>query len=171
MRNLFILLSALVLASCASLSEEECKTGNWDEIGFRDGTNGRTSAYIQEHAKACEKSGVAPIQSVWEAGRQRGLPAYCVPSKAYSEGRAGRPVSAVCPAGQMEELRAANDTGQQYRRYTNDLNAAKARLSEVEQQLLFEDSFALRFHLFRESRTLEQNIRLLEDKRRQFETF
>lgn len=170
MRPLVSAALLLALASCASLSKEECLNGNWDEIGFRDGTNGRTSAYIQEHAKACAESGVVPNQSVWEQGRLRGLPAYCVPSKAYSEGRAGRSLRAVCPAEQIPALRAANKKGLEYRRYDRDLRAAEARLDEINRHMIFEQNADVRFSLFREAHTLRQNIRLLEQQRRRFET-
>ena len=77
-------LAAIALvASCATLSEEECLEGNWREIGQRDGQAGRTASFIAEHAKACEKAGVVPNPSLWEQGRQAGLPAYCTPSKVY----------------------------------------------------------------------------------------
>lgn len=72
MRVVLILLLSFTVSGCATLSKEECLTGNWEEIGFRDGTNGRTSDYLQSHAKACEKSDVRPVQSLWEKGRQRG---------------------------------------------------------------------------------------------------
>lgn len=61
MRAPFIISLLLSLSACATISKEEFLNDNWEEIGFRDGTNGRTSGYLQKHAKACSKTGVSPV--------------------------------------------------------------------------------------------------------------
>ncbi len=165
MRAGFSVILLLALTGCASLSKEECLSGNWEEIGFRDGTNGRTSDYLQSHIKACEKAGVRPVQSLWEKGRIRGLPAYCVPEKAYSEGREGRSLSAVCPAAQVPALRAAHAKGQEYREYTNEIGSIRYRIDEIGRSLIVEKNPAVRAALVQESRALQANISLLELQR------
>lgn len=155
----------LALAGCATLSKEECLNGNWEEIGFRDGTNGKASSFIQSHAKACEKAGVRPVQSLWEKGRQRGLPAYCVPSKAYSEGRSGRSLNAVCPAAQLPALRAANASGLEYYEYTSEMNEIQYRLNEIDRQLVAEKNPTLRAALVQEGRSLRDRSSLLQLRR------
>lgn len=165
MRKPFAVLITLSLVGCASLSKEECLGGNWEEIGFRDGTNGRTSDYILSHAKACEKTGVVPVQSVWEQGRQRGLPAYCVPQKAYSEGRSGRSLNAVCPAAQMPSLRAANAKGQEYYEYSEEIDSKHSRINQIEQALIAEKKPGTRAALVHEARSLRDQISLLELRR------
>ena len=42
MRYLFLMIPFLALAACASLSESECKGGDWYAIGVEDGANGRS---------------------------------------------------------------------------------------------------------------------------------
>lgn len=153
---------AFALAGCASLSKDECLSGNWDEIGFRDGTNGKTSAFLQRHVKACEKTGVVPVQSVWEQGRQRGLPAYCVPSKAYSEGRNGRALSAVCPAAQIPALQAAHSVGVQYHEYTEEINELKSRIQDIGSEIIAEQDVGQRTLLVLESQSLTHQISILE---------
>ena len=165
MRVVLILLLSFTVSGCATLSKEECLTGNWEEIGFRDGTNGRTSDYLQSHAKACEKSDVRPVQSLWEKGRQRGLPAYCVPAKAYSEGKKGNELRPVCPATQTRSLRAANEKGLEYRAYNEEITQAQYRIDEIERSLIAEESSEKRALLVQERRALSRNIRLLELQR------
>ena len=165
MRALLFIGFSLALTGCATLTKEECLSGNWEEIGFRDGTNGKTSAFLQSHAKACEKTGVRPVQSLWEKGRKRGLPVYCVPSKAFSEGKSGRRVNAVCPAAKMPALQAANAKGLEYYQYTEELNALQYRIDEVDRQLVAEKDPKLRLLLVRENRALRGELRLLEMQR------
>ena len=57
---LLALLSAMILSSCAPLSEDECRAGNWQAIGQADGAEGRDLNYIDQHAEACAEYGVAP---------------------------------------------------------------------------------------------------------------
>lgn len=155
----------LGLAACATISKEECLNGNWEEIGFRDGTNGRASDYIQQHAKACSKTGVSPVQSIWEKGRQKGLPVYCVPAKAFSEGKKGNSLRPVCPAAQFASLEAANARGLEYHELSEEMNQAQYRINEIERSIVAEDSSVKRALLLQENRTLSHEIRLLELRR------
>lgn len=50
----FIISLLLSLSACATISKEECLNGYWEEIGFRDGTNGRTSDYLQKPVRKRE---------------------------------------------------------------------------------------------------------------------
>lgn len=159
-------LTALALvASCATLTEEECLQGNWREIGQRDGQAGRTASFIAEHAKACEKAGVVPNQSLWEQGRQAGLPAYCTPSKVYGEGRSGRGLSPVCPSAQLPALQLANDRGRAWYRLTNEMSSLNSEISELQSRIVKEDDRDRRARYLAEIRSLESRIRLLELRR------
>lgn len=168
MRTPIALCALLALTSCATLSKEECLSGNWNEIGFRDGTNGETSAFIQKHAKACEKSGVVPQQSVWEQGRQRGLPVYCTPTKAYEVGKNGYQMNAVCPASQAASLQAANSKGREYHKFTRQINDVRDKIRENEGRIVREQDAARRSLLIQTNRTLTQKIKLLELRRSPF---
>ena len=159
-------LAALALvASCATLSEEECLQGNWREIGQRDGQAGRTASFIAEHAKACEKAGVVPNQSLWEQGRQAGLPAYCTPAKVYSEGRSGRGLSPVCPSAQLPALQLANDRGRAWYRLTNEISSLNSEISQLQNRIVKESDESKRALYLANIRSLESRIRLLELRR------
>lgn len=169
MRLLIAFALLLTLASCASISKDECIAGNWEEIGFRDGTNGQFSSYIQSHAKACERVDVRPDPVAWERGRQRGLPAYCVPQKAYDIGRNGRSVNEVCPAKDMPRLVRANKKGKNYYDATQEIRSVRSQISENEQRLVTEENQSVRASLVREQRSLNREIRLLELRRARFD--
>lgn len=100
-----------LLYACASLSEAECRAGDWREIGREDGATGRTADFINAHAKACSEFGIRPDTAAWEQGRQEGLLAYCTPRNAYREGTRGRSLSPVCSGGDLARLTEANDRG------------------------------------------------------------
>ena len=50
--------SLLGLSGCATMSAEECATGDWHMIGFEDGSMGYTVDRLGQHRKACAKYGV-----------------------------------------------------------------------------------------------------------------
>ena len=61
MRLLAPLLATLVLlAGCASMSEDQCRRADWLERGQRDGRNGENPYRIDDHRKACGKVGIVP---------------------------------------------------------------------------------------------------------------
>ncbi len=103
-------LAALALGSCASLSEDACRRGNWTGIGLADGAAGRLESYVGRHAEACAEVGVTPDVTAWRAGRQQGLALYCTSENAYDLGRRGAGLAPVC-GGDVSALAAANRQG------------------------------------------------------------
>lgn len=84
-----VLLVAMLLAGCESLSPAECATANWRELGLQDGGRGepdRAAGYFE----SCAKANIAVDVNTYRAGRAEGLQSYCRPANALSEGLAGR---------------------------------------------------------------------------------
>ncbi len=156
----------MILVGCASVTKEECLTGNWDEIGYRDGTNGQTQDYIKQHEKSCERVDVTPNMSVWNAARLRGVPVYCVPQRAYTEGRSGNDVSPVCSADVMPALVAANDKGQRYYRLSQNIRELEDTVSDLESAQFSAKDDKSKFAIGLRIRNVESRIRRLEDQRR-----
>lgn len=90
-------LLAIVLASCQTMSKEECAVADWHIVGETDGAAGRASDYILKHAKACQRVGIVPDQSAWLAGRETGLIRYCTPQNGVRIGTEGQSYANVCP--------------------------------------------------------------------------
>ena len=136
MKHALLILFVLLLSSCATLSEDQCEGGNWGGIGLRDGQEGRSAAFITEHAKAWADYGIAPDAVAWEAGRQAGLKAYCTPRNAWEEGARGIILKDVCV--NAPALRDDNRKGLRYHRITReiaslegDIRAINARLATL----------------------------------------
>jgi len=51
---------AIVLTGCAAMSEEECRTANWNEQGVRDAMAGHSRARLEDLREACSKAKVTP---------------------------------------------------------------------------------------------------------------
>lgn len=90
------LLSVLVLAGCATLSKEQCQTGDWLSLGLADGLKGYPETRISEHQTACAEFGISVNRQLYEAGRSEGLKSYCTPNNAAEIGLAGKSYANVC---------------------------------------------------------------------------
>lgn len=95
----FLLLAvSLLLASCQTLSKDECIAADWRVIGEQDGSEGRDpQKRFGNHAKSCERANVVPDQTAWNEGYQRGLLKFCTPLRGLSHGQSGSAYHNVCP--------------------------------------------------------------------------
>ncbi len=92
-----LLAGGVLLASCATMSQEACLQGDWAGVGFKDGEAGYPQSRLDDHAKACAKIGVAPDPAPYFAARAQGLRLYCTPERGFHEGRQGNSYAGVCP--------------------------------------------------------------------------
>ena len=103
LRPAAVLLLPLLLAACASLTEKECRAGDWREIGRKDGAAGVPLTELSRHREACAEHGVAPDTAQYREGHAAGLKSYCTPAGGYLAGRRGDSYREVCPAGAGEK--------------------------------------------------------------------
>ncbi len=125
----------LLLASCATMSPEECKVADWTQIGQRDGMDGRTLSQLGDRAEDCAKVGVSVNTEAYQKGRDQGLISYCRPDNALRVGLAGGFYAGVCPP----ETHAAFQQRYEAARYVYDLrsemNALDGRIGNLERRL------------------------------------
>ncbi|WP_316013205.1 DUF2799 domain-containing protein [Roseobacter sp. HKCCA0434] len=140
MRYILSLVALTLLASCASLSEDECRLGDWRSIGFEDGSKGLQPDFVANHREACAEFGVSPDLNAYLAGRELGLREYCVPIRAYRLGREGRPISNVCPATIEPVLRDANAHGREYFRLSGEIRALEREIAELRSSAVAPDA-------------------------------
>jgi hypothetical protein len=169
--------SLVILAACASLSEEACRTGDWESIGYNDGVRGRAESYINEHREACAEYGIAPNTAVWLRGRIEGLKQYCTPDNAYTVGRRGNELNNVCPTTQLSELRLANFFGLRYYEINREIDALEDEVDEIELILvtnftgdLTPEQIQLQNFYLSQIIDLQRSIRQLEFELRKYST-
>jgi hypothetical protein len=174
-RLLPLVLPALFLQACASLSEGECRDQDWYGIGADDGYDGAPASQIDEHREACAKYGVEPDREQYEAGRRDGLVHYCTVTRGFEIGRQGSMYSGGCPAGSDREfLRGHNlgrrfyDVEQELERVNGDLRTYRSQTStpeadQTQQRGVYSRIQDLEFERSR----LEMELRHLEWERQQ----
>ncbi|WP_417501237.1 DUF2799 domain-containing protein [Marinobacter sp.] len=147
---------------CATLSEGECKTADWHEIGRKDGSKGYTRARLHKHYEACSEYNVKPQDDPYYAGRKAGLQQYCTPRKGFDEGREGNRYRSVCPAELEQEFLAAFSKGEMIHEIDMDIDAVERDISRKEQLLSDDDTSSKeRLELHGELRGLYDKLREL----------
>lgn len=86
------------LASCNSMSKDECRVADWRVIGDTDGAAGyNPQGRFADHVKSCARIGLTPDQTIWYEGFQTGVRRYCTPLGGAAAGEAGKPYNNACP--------------------------------------------------------------------------
>lgn len=93
---------AIILNGCATLSETECASGNWYQLGYQDGKFGRDSDYVLNHESACIEYGVRLNRDQYEQGRQKGLEVYCTGHNGFQQGVNGSYANQNCTVAYPE---------------------------------------------------------------------
>lgn len=138
-----LVVSVVLLTGCASLSREECLTGDWHGIGYSDGLQGRAETYLQQHQQACAEHQIKINLDNYLAGREKGLQQFCLPANAYQQGRAGKTYNYVCPKAQEQAYLDAYNKGYAYyqqnekvKKLQREINSEKRRIASLKEEIL-----------------------------------
>ncbi len=120
----------LMLGGCAttqSLTPQQCQTSNWQELGYADGSRGRSGAHFGQYTNTCANVvGATPNRILWEQGRQQGLKNYCTELNAYKRGREGYDWQPVCPLEGINKLEEAYSQGRYYYIRQRDIDSLRS---------------------------------------------
>jgi hypothetical protein len=134
-KHILIVTLVSLLTGCSTLSEKECKTADWESIGYQDGSRGYNAARISEHIDACSEYGIKPDREEYDLGRGRGLQLYCAAESGYRLGRQGGSYSGVCPIELETDFLDAYHTGQRLYDYEQDMQKVRAEMDSIDVQL------------------------------------
>ncbi len=129
------LATTLLLQSCTTITPQECKVARWDEVGLRDGLEGRALYWLDGISKDCAKAGVAVDATAYIRGRNTGLKTFCQPANAIKLGLDGQSYEGVCPAQLDTEFRRLLRIGADVRDSREYLAAEDRRRVNLERKL------------------------------------
>ena len=165
-RALAVLVCSLTVAGCASLSESECRGGDWYAIGVEDGAGGANTTRLATHRDACAKYAIEPDAEQYEAGRKDGLMHYCTVERGFETGRSGNSYSGACPAGRDVEFLRGYELGRRYYTIDGELEHIDDDLRTYQGQLSVENDDQQRQRLVSVMRQLQIDRWRLESERR-----
>jgi hypothetical protein len=166
MRRILLLLPALMIAGCATLSPDQCRHADWRQIGFADGAGGASATRINDHAKACAEVGVRPDLDAYLRGREQGLVNYCRAENGFSIGRGGSAANAAdCPESMKLAFLDHYRRGQQIHFLESDLAQRRSRIYENNDRMRRNNERIVRIREELRKRDLpdEQRKALLDD--------
>ena len=129
------LLIALTLAACATMSPQECRVANWNDVGLRDGLDGRPLALLSERTSDCAEGGVRIDQAAYLKGRDAGLRSYCRLDNAVALGLNGGSYEGVCPPQIDGEFRRRYQIGYNVYSSRAEVERIENRMQSLEQRL------------------------------------
>ena len=89
MRNVwhfFAMLLMVLLGGCASLSQSECISADWYDLGVHNALEGQKSDYVAEHFKACSEYQITPDLVEYKLGWMKGIQKFCTAQSAWRFG-------------------------------------------------------------------------------------
>lgn len=164
------LAAVLLLGGCASMSEDQCRNANWEEVGFQDGLRGRSAQRLVAYREDCGKIGVKPDEGRWRIGHLRAIPIYCSPDNAVRAGVEGWAYEGICPpeieAGFLNRYRAGRtvyEARQHVSRIDSDIRSVDSELrrSDVSAQRR-RDLERRRIYLISEQNHLRTQLMMME---------
>jgi hypothetical protein len=165
--SLWLVALMLALQGCTTLSGDACRTADWYDIGYRDGTAGRPPVKLANHPEACAEHAVTPDSDRYRAGRQAGLSQYCQPPNGFDLGGRGDSYAGVCPQAMepafLEAYRAGREIYEvelQIRRLDSILVVNESELERLGASLHQKQA-----ELARDGLSARQRARLLEELR------
>ncbi len=150
-------------ASSPTVSENQCRAGDWQTIGYRDGSNGLDSSRLLKHQEACGEFTIVPDRNLYLAGWGEGLVTFCTADNGFNQGVKGRALNAVCRGELLEPYASAHAEGRQLYVARSDvsclqqtLHNQQSRLEQIKQEMIGVTTAQLQPDL-----TAEERLRLL----------
>lgn len=173
----FLIAAAFSLSACHSISEESCVGGDWESIGFKDGSKGKKITKADKYNKRCAKFDAVVDLDSYQTGYEAGLPRYCTFENGYERGIDGSSYNKVCAGDLAQDYAPGYEQGRviyqiyqehdsmlaQYENYDSALFSVRRKLREDD------ITDKERERLNRKARRLKQEMYVLQREIRTFE--
>lgn len=152
-----IIALAFLVSSCASITQDECRAGDWETIGKRDAVEGHAPSRLEEHAKVCANFRIVPEEDAYMAGWDEGILIYCTPVNGFNVGRANSGYHGLCPAEVAGSFLEGRQVGLALGDVERRVASAQGRLDSAESDIS---------RIRREINAIERNASLTESEKR-----
>lgn len=129
----------LVLSACASLSEKQCRAGDWEHIGYRDGAQGYAFERLESHREACSEYAITPDEKAYQRGRMHGLDSFCTPAGGYRAGANGYNYAGVCPRQSEPAFLRGYDLGLHAHDLSSQMQSVGSEIQQIRERLQHRD--------------------------------
>lgn len=128
-----------LLCGCSTLSEQECRSADWYQLGAKDGQQGERANLLDEHKESCKSYGVRPDESRYLEGREAGLKEYCQLGNAFRIGTNGEEYKGTCPLEVDAAFRRNNTAALEVYNSKKKIEDVDRKLARKEHELAEKD--------------------------------
>ena len=93
----FVAVTASLSGCMPHLNKQQCQTMNWRQLGFTDGSQGKSQRNLSRDIQDCAKFQLKVNTKKYAQGWRAGTRQYCRPNTAYQLGVNGQTYNHVCP--------------------------------------------------------------------------
>lgn len=130
-----VLLLAAAISGCETMTKEECRYANWNDIGLRDGLSGQPLSLLGDRVHDCTQAGTRVDTPLYLAAREQGLRSFCRLENAVPLGLSGAGYAGVCPAQVDVEFRYRYQAGYAVHELRDKVGALDNRSDRLQRQL------------------------------------
>lgn len=174
MKNLVLLVVVAILAvSCAS-TEDICKKGNWEGLGYKEAMRGNVAqASLDSWNARCSEFSIQVDKNAFMTGHNNGKTNYCTTANAYKQGERYNSNfdAGICSSGDKYKLNTANTDGKTVNYLNKQLDELDGDYKSLQEQLkTVKTNYELneirreKTRIDRERRSIERQIKVIELK-------
>ncbi len=130
-----LLLGVAALSGCATISEDKCIAGNWQELGYRDGSYGVKRDKASKIADTCAKYGIDMDFDSYLSGFNQGLPSYCTYERGFALGENGSSYNQICSGQLAQDFAPGYDEGRAvyavYQEHKSLISSYESKLDDI----------------------------------------
>jgi hypothetical protein len=120
-----------LLASCETMSAEECAGADWGQLGYNDASrSGRDS--FGDRAQSCADKGFTADQGAYLNGFGSGMRVFCTPEGGFQFARNGGTFSGQCPSDLAEDFSYGYADGRRVHDAQAEIDSIRGAISSAE---------------------------------------
>jgi hypothetical protein len=121
------------LASCQTMSAEQCAVADWRALGYEDAAK-RGADRLGARTSDCSERGIVADVEAYQAGFQMGIREFCIPENGFAFARRGGLFEGMCPDDLDAAFRPAYADGRRVREAEQLVLTVQSRISTLENQ-------------------------------------
>ncbi len=133
------LVAISLLSGCATMSESECTSANWQDVGLQDGTAGKKASRHAHYQKECGAFGATVDTHAYDTGWESGIVLYCTRDNGYQVGASGKIYQHNCPVMTEDAFFSAYQLGHSIHVHQFRVNSLRRQIDDVGNDLAKSD--------------------------------
>lgn len=125
-----VIFGGVLLASCETMSAEECALADWRALGYSDAASSGATRFA-DRQESCNDKGYRADFEAYQSGQREGLRAFCEPNHAFAFAMRGGSFSGRCAADQAEAFGFAFADGRRVYEAQSALRSAESEMSSL----------------------------------------